>query len=115
MSRAINYEKQPYKHNADRNFVDKKIYREHSMTPTKNQTQYAEHLQALCEKNDISNGLPLPGSSREAHSNWIRSTMWKLRKAGVRYENPKKPKFKFDKDGNVIDGSTGKIVRRRDA
>lgn len=93
MARNLNYEKDPYKHAADRNYRDKCKYVNARNVPTIIQKQYYEFLHKKCNENGIPMGIH-PNASRGEYSKAINRMCWRLKEKGISYKWDS-PKFSF--------------------
>ena len=83
-------------------------------TITMKQRKYHGFLAKLCDENGIPPSKM--GITSKECSTAINTMKQRLAEAGVEYEDKttyKRRKYRFDKDGNVVEIKTGKIVRKR--
>lgn len=84
--------------------------------PTQEMLRFNKFLVQLCKDNGIDNVYEYAGEDRTQLYELNKTLSCKLTMVGVKYQDlwHSKKKFKFDKDGNVVDAWTGKIVRKRE-
>lgn len=118
-NKDINYDKKTnyrYTSHASRyaNYAERKELR---ATPTQEMLRLNKFLVELCKENGIGRSEYECGWRDDRSGLFCMNyeMMDRLREIGVDSEKlwKEKPKFKFDKDGNVINAHTGKIVKRR--
>lgn len=83
--------------------------------PTQEMIRFNKFLVKLCHENGIDDVFEYSREDRDELYQLNNTLSRKLTMAGVQYKElwRSQKKFKFDKDGNVVDAWTGKIVRRR--
>lgn len=86
-----------------------------SSKPTQEMIRFNKFLVKLCKDNGIDNVYEYAGEDRKELQSLNDTLSRKLTMIGVTYKDlwHSEKKFKFDKDGNVVDAWTGKIVRKR--
>lgn len=83
-------------------------------TPTVGQKKYFVFLAKTCEANGLLPSKVI--NTRESYDTAINIMKRRLKEAGVEIPDTTKKKnrkYKFDKDGNVVEIATGKIKERR--
>lgn len=82
--------------------------------PTQEMIRFNKFLVQLCKENGID-AIEYSNEDRTDLYKFNKELTFKLSKAGIEFKElwRSKKKFRFDKDGNVVDAWTGKIVRRR--
>ena len=84
-------------------------------SPTQEMIRYNKFLVELCKENGLGNMFEYSGEDRALLYKYNGILSRKLTDAGIDYTElwHSKKKFKFDKDGNIVDAWTGKIVTKR--
>lgn len=118
MSMDIDYDKKNgYRYTTAKSKSDNYLHTKdlHSK-PTQEMIRLNKFLVQLCKDNGIDNVYEYAGEDRTQLYALNKTLGRKLTMAGVKYQDlwRSKKKFKFDKDGNVVDAWTGKIVRKRE-
>lgn len=111
--KKTNYRRTSYASKCANNAERKKL----SAIPTQEMLRLNKFLVGLCKENGID-GKEYEYKWAEDRTSLVAinyKMMDRLREIGIDSEKlwKEKPKFKFDKDGNVICAHTGKIVKRR--
>lgn len=91
-----------------------RVSRANRSKPSYEQVKYYQYLRNLC----IQNSIDVPKESIELESRTslmklIEAVTYKLTVSGVKWNYKETNRYKFDKNGNVIDRITGEIVTRR--
>lgn len=107
--RRLDFKKQIYNHNKSGWEHQYHMNNSHSI-PTQAQKKYHEYLFKLCSENGLT-AIPAERTRSEIASA-IHNMQKYLKQAHIPIESPFK--YKFDKNGNVVEIATGKIVQRRD-
>ena len=117
MSKDIDYNKKNgYRYTTAKSKSDNYMHtKDLSSKPTREMIRFNKFLVQLCKDNGIDNVYEYAGEDRNQLSALNKTLSRKLTMIGVTYKDVwhSKKKFKFDKDGNVVDAWTGKIVRKR--
>lgn len=79
--------------------------------PTQQQKKYYSFMVDKCNENNVEPML-VKGEYRTEYDNAIKVMRNKLVSLGIDIHWDSKPKYKFDKFGNVIEIATGKVVRK---
>lgn len=118
MSMDIDYNKKNgYRYTSAKFKTDNHMHmKDLSSKPTQEMIRFNKFLVQLCKDNGIDNVYEYSGEDRKELSELNKTLSRKLTMIGVTYKDlwHSKKKFKFDKDGNVVDAWTGKIVRKRE-
>lgn len=118
MARALNYDKNTnYRYTSASSQADFIITKSHYYyKPTTQLIKFNKYLVDLCNEHGIEAQYADPTLDRSIMISINHSLCNKLNAIGVRYSekwNEQHNRYKFDKDGNVIDRTTGKIVKKR--
>lgn len=116
-NKDINYEKHTrYSYTSYKSCAASHAHHMNALSkPTQEMIRFNKFLVKLCKDNGIDNVREYAGEDRYRLSGLNKLLSRKLTMIGVEYKDlwHSKKKFKFDKDGNVVDAWTGKIVRKR--
>lgn len=117
MNKDIDYNKKnDYRYTSAKSKFDNHMHTKYlSSKPTQEMIRFNNFLVQLCKDNGIDNVREYAGEDRYRLSGLNKLLSRKLTMIGVEYKDlwHSEKKFKFDKDGNVVDAWTGKIVRKR--
>ena len=113
MSNRLNHERQTYKHDSDRNFDDYHKYRRMTREPTIIQKKKLDYLIKKCDENGLKAVYLPENAGRTAYSGAIRTLYHAVVDAGINIDDYPTVKYKFDKNGNIVDVRTGKLVKKR--
>lgn len=111
----VNYRRDTYRHGADNAYRFRRSFSYENKANLAGQRKYFDFLVNLC----IENGLMTEenrytiGDRRDANKD-IKQLQNKLREAGVEWNYSEVHKrYRFDRNGNVIDTVTRKVVEKR--
>lgn len=117
MAKDINYEKRNnYRYTSYKSKVNNHAHYMNALSkPTQEMIRFNKFLTKLCHENGINDVFEYSREDRDELCQLNNTLIRKLTMAGVQYKElwRSKKKFKFDKDGNVVDAWTGKIIKRR--
>lgn len=115
-NKYINYEKRTkYSYTSYKSCAANHAHHTNALSkPTQEMIRFNRFLVQLCKENGID-AIEYSNEDREDLYKFNKELTFKLSKAGIEFKElwRSKKKFKFDKDGNVVDAWTGKIVRKR--
>ena len=118
MAKAFDYEKRTkYSYTSYKSCAANHVHHMNALSkPTQEMIRFNRFLVKLCHENGIDEVFEYAREYRDELYQLNNTLSRKLTMAGVQYKElwRSQKKFKFDKDGNVVDAWTGKIVRRRD-
>ena len=111
----VNYRRDRYNHEADNAYRFRRSFSDENKANLAGQRKYFDFLVNLCIENGLmteENRYTL-GDRRDANKD-IKQLQNKLREAGVEWNYAEVHKrYRFDRNGNVIDTVTRKVVEKR--
>lgn len=117
MAKDINYEKRNnYRYTSYKSKVNNHAHHMNALSkPTQEMIRFNKFLVKLCHENGINDVFEYTREDRNELYQLNDTLSRKLTMAGVQYKElwRSQKKFRFDKDGNVVDAWTGKIIKRR--